>query len=84
MAAWPAVADEGAEAGLVGLGTERRSTGPPHLDGHRDPEAGGRLERLQRRAVELVHHRQHGAGRVGQAGHRRAGHREPLGVGVGR
>ena len=56
----------------MGLGAEGGAAVAPHLDGYGDPEAGGRLERLQRRTVELVHHREHGSVGIGEASHRRS------------
>ena len=67
----------------MGVGIEGGAAVVPHLDGHGDPEAGRRLERLQRRAVELVDHREHGAVRVGEAGHGAHATGEALLVAVG-
>ena len=66
-----AVADEAPRSRASWASASRAGAAvAPHLDGDGDPEAGGGLERVQRRAVELVDHRQHRAVGIGEPRHR--------------
>ena len=75
------VADEAAQPSHVAVGAEGRSRRPQTSTATGEPETGRRLERLQGGAVELVHHREHGTGGIGEAGDRGTGDREAPGAG---